>query len=118
MNQPKEMVKIAVKALDDHKGEDIRVIEIGEVTTIADYFIIANGTNTSHVQALVDAVQEALGRKGYDPKRVEGLGTTSWILMDYGDVIVHVFSREDRLFYNLERIWRDGKSADLTEFLN
>ena len=118
MNQAKDMVKIAVKALDDHKGEDIRVIEIGEVTTIADYFIIANGTNTSQVQALVDAVQEALGRQGFEPKRVEGLGSTSWILIDYGDVIVHVFSREDRLFYNLERIWRDGKSAEISEFLN
>lgn len=117
MNQSKEMVKLAVSALDEHKGEDIRVIEIGNITTIADYFIIANGTNTSHVQALVDAAQEKLGRAGYEPKRVEGAGTTSWVLMDYGDVIIHVFSREDRLFYDLERIWRDGKQISTEEFL-
>jgi len=75
-------------------------------------------SNTSQVQALVDAVEEKLGRAGFEPKRIEGLGTTSWILMDYGDVIVHVFSKEDRLFYDLERIWRDGKTADISEFLD
>ena len=118
MDQAKEMVRLACKALDDHKGEEIRVIEIGDLTTIADYFIIANGTNSSQVSALVDAVEEKLGRAGYEPKRIEGLGTTGWILMDYCDVIVHVFSKEDRLFYDLERIWRDGKTADISEFLN
>lgn len=117
MDQSKEMVKLACKALDDHKGEDIRVIEIGGITTIADYFVIANGTNTSHVQALAEAAEEMLGRNGYEPKRVEGAGTTSWVLMDYGDVIIHVFSREDRLFYDLERIWRDGKVVATEEFL-
>lgn len=112
MNQSVEMAKLAYEALDEKKGEDIKIIEIGEVSSIADYFIIANGTNTSQVDALVSSVEEALGRKGYEPKRIEGVRSASWILMDYGDVVVHVFSKEDRLFYDLERIWRDGKTVN------
>lgn len=115
MNQSMEMAKLAYEALDEKKGEDIKIIEIGEVSSIADYFIIANGTNTSQVDALVSAVEEALGRKGYEPKRIEGIRSASWILMDYGDVVVHVFSKEDRLFYDLERIWRDGKTVNPSE---
>jgi ribosome-associated protein len=105
----KKMANLAYEALDDKKAEDIRVIEIGEISVIADYFVIANGTNASQVQALVDNVQEMLGRNGFEPKRIEGLRSASWVLLDYGDVVVHVFSKDDRLFYDLERIWRDGK---------
>lgn len=112
MNQSKEMAKISCEALEEKKGEDIRIIEISDITIIADYFVIANGTNSSQVRALVDSVEDALGKKGYYPKRIEGAGTESWILMDYGDVIIHIFSKEDRLFYNLERIWRDGKTIE------
>ena len=110
MDNSKEMVRLAYQALEEKKGEDIQVIEIGDISIIADYFIIANGTNSSQVDALVDSVKDMLGRQGYEPKRIEGVRSASWILMDYGDVIVHVFSKEDRLFYNLERIWRDGKT--------
>jgi ribosome-associated protein len=106
----KDMARLAYNALDEKKGEDIKVIEIGDISVIADYFIIANGTNASQVGALVDSVQEVLGKQGIDPKRIEGVRSASWILMDYGDVVVHVFSKEDRLFYDLERIWRDGKT--------
>ncbi len=106
----KDMTRLAYQALDEKKAEDIKVLEIGDITIIADYFIIANGTNSSQVQALVDNVQDVLGKNGYEPKRIEGIRSTNWVLMDYGDVIVHVFSKEDRLFYDLERIWRDGKS--------
>lgn len=109
MNSSNEMARIAYEALEEKKGEDIRVIEIGDISIIADYFVIANGTNSSQVSALVDAVEKSLGKEGYTPKRIEGMNTASWILMDYGDVIIHVFSKEDRLFYDLERIWRDGK---------
>jgi len=115
MDISKEMARLAYTALDDKKGEDIRVIEIKDISVIADYFIIANGTNSSQVTALVDSVKDALGRKGYDPKRIEGIRTSSWVLMDYGDLVVHVFSKEDRLFYDLERIWRDGKTVSLEE---
>ena len=109
----KEMVKTAVAALQDKKGEDIRVIDISGVTVIADYFIIASGSNPNQVQALVDNVEEQLYKAGYDDPRVEGYNTASWVLLDYNDVIVHVFSQDDRLFYDLERIWRDGKEIDV-----
>ena len=109
----KEMVKAAVAALQDKKGEDIRVIDISGVTVIADYFIIASGSNPNQVQALVDNVEEQMYKAGYDDPRVEGYNTASWVLLDYNDVIVHVFSQDDRLFYDLERIWRDGKEIDV-----
>lgn len=115
MDNSKKMVKLAYEALDEKKGEDIQIIEIKDISIIADYFIIANGSNSSQVNALVDSVNEKLGRNGYEPKRIEGVRSASWILMDYGDVIVHVFSKEDRLFYNLERIWRDGKTVSREE---
>ncbi|MBH1940970.1 ribosome silencing factor [Mobilitalea sibirica] len=115
MEYSKEMVKIAYQALEDKKGEDIQVIEIKDISIIADYFIIANGVNAPQVDALVDSVKDALGRKGYEPKRIEGIRSASWILLDYGDVVIHVFSKEDRLFYNLERIWRDGKTVSKEE---
>ncbi len=108
-NISKDMARLTFTALDEKKAEDIKVIEIGDITIIADYFIIANGTNSSQVQALVDNVQQVLSKHGYEPKRIEGVRTASWILLDYGDVVVHIFSKEDRLFYDLERIWRDGK---------
>ena len=109
----KEMVKTAVAALQDKKGEDIRVIDISGVTVIADYFIIASGSNPNQVQALVDNVEEQMYKAGYGDPRVEGYNTASWVLLDYNDVIVHVFSQDDRLFYDLERIWRDGKEIDV-----
>lgn len=111
----KAMLKLAVAALEDKKGEDIKVIDIREVSVIADYFIIASGMNKNQVQALVDNVEEALGRVGYEPKQVEGYQTANWILLDFGDIIVHIFDSENRLFYDLERIWRDGKLIDTKE---
>lgn len=104
----KEMVRIATEAIRDKKGEDIRIIDISNVSVIADYFIIANGSNVNQVQAIVDHVEEQLHHAGYSNPRVEGYNTASWILLDYNDVIIHIFSKEDRLFYDLERIWRDG----------
>lgn len=117
MNTGKEMARLACKALDDKKGQDIKVIDIHEVSVIADYFIIASGTNQNQVQAMVDNVEEELGRAGYEVKQIEGTKNSSWVLMDYGDLIVHVFDEENRLFYDLERIWRDGKVLDMDEFL-
>lgn len=111
----REMARIAVKALEDKKGEDIRIIDISKVSVLADYFIIANGSNTNQVQALVDNVQEELFQAGVEAKQVEGYNTASWILMDFGDIIVHVFSQEDRLFYDLERIWRDGEFISIQD---
>ena len=115
MNQSKEMAIIAFAALEEKKAEDIKVLDISEVSVLADYFIIANGTNKNQVQALVDNVQEQLHKAGYESKQVEGYQTGNWILLDYGDVIIHIFSKEDRLFYDLERIWRDGKEITFEE---
>ncbi len=108
----KNMAKMAVEALEDRKGEDVHVIDISEISTLADYFVIASGTNINQVQALADNVQEVLGRAGFDTKNVEGYESGKWILLDFGDIIVHVFDNENRLFYDLERIWRDGKLID------
>ncbi len=108
----KDYAKIAYNALDDKKGINIKVIDISEVSVIADYFIIASGSNKSQVQALVDNVQEELDKAGLECKQVEGYNTANWILLDFGDIIVHVFNQEDRLFYDLERIWKDGKVID------
>ena len=110
-----EMAKLAIAALEEKKAEDIRVIDISEVSVIADYFIIAGGSNRNQIQALCDNVLEKLGRAGYPEKQVEGYNTANWVLIDFVDVIVHIFDRENRLLYDLERIWRDGRQVDLKE---
>ncbi len=111
----KEMAKIAYKALADKKASDIRVIDISGISVLADYFIIADGSNQNQIEAMRDAVEEAMYQAGVKLKQTEGNRNSSWVLMDYGEIIVHVFSKEDRLFYDLERIWGDGKFMDVTE---
>ena len=113
MDRAKLIVKKAYDALNDKKGEDIKIIEIGKLSTVADYFIIATGSNAPHVESLVDNVEEELIKENIHAERIEGVKSSGWILMDYNDVVVHVFSKEDRLFYDLERIWRDGKEIDV-----
>lgn len=108
-----DIVKKAVDALRDKKAEDVTVIDITGISTVADYFIIANGDNQNQLLAMQDAVDEALYKEGLKIKQVEGNNRSSWILMDYQDVIVHLFSKEDRIFYDLERIWRDGKVIEV-----
>lgn len=115
MANAKELVKVVYNALESKKGENIKIIDISNVSVVADYFIIANGSNQNQVQALVDNVQEELYKIGREPAQIEGYLTGNWILMDYSDIIVHVFSKEDRLFYDLERIWRDGKEIEISE---
>lgn len=104
----KQTALIAVNALEDKKAEDIRIIDISEISTIADYFIIANGTNKSQIQAIADNLSEILGRAGVTMRQIEGYQNANWVLMDFQDVIIHIFDKENRLFYDLERIWRDG----------
>ena len=111
----KELTKLAVAALEDRKAEDVTVIDISEISPIADYFIIASGTNRNQVQAMADNVEEVLAKEGAEPKQIEGYQSGNWILLDYQDVIVHIFDQENRLFYDLERIWRDGKNISLEE---
>ncbi|HJB90218.1 MAG TPA: ribosome silencing factor [Candidatus Eisenbergiella merdigallinarum] len=115
MTKAAQMAKMAVDALEAKKGEDICIIDISGVSVLADYFLIANGNNKNQVQALIDHVEETLGKAGFSPRSVEGYQTANWILMDYGDVIVHVFDRQNRLFYDLERIWRDGKKIGVSD---
>lgn len=105
----REVALAAIEALEDKKGEDIRIIDISEVSILADYFIIASGNNRNQVQALCDNVEEKLGRMGVVQKQIEGYDNGNWILVDYRDIVIHIFDKENRLFYDLERIWRDGK---------
>ncbi len=116
----KEMVKKIVKALDDKKAVKIQVIDIQEVSQIADYFVVCTGSSTTQVKALADEVEFQMGNEiehevGYHK---EGYGSAEWILLDYKDVIVHIFYGEVRDFYNLEHLWSDGKEIDENEFLD
>lgn len=116
LKDSKKMAQIAIAALEDKKAKDIKILDISDVSVLADYFLIASGSNRNQVQAMADEVQEQLGRAGYESRQVEGYQTANWILMDYQDVIIHIFDEENRLFYDLERIWRDGnlvEKADL-----
>jgi len=115
MKTVRELVRTAIDALEDKKGENIHIIDISQISTIADYFIIANGKNRNQVQALADNVEEALGREGLSLKQMEGYDTAGWILMDYRDIVIHIFDRENRLFYDLDRIWRDGRAMGKEE---
>ena len=108
----REIAKLAIIALEDKKAEEIKTIDISEVSVIADYFIIANGTNRSQIQALSDHVEEMLGKAGVPLRQIEGYQTANWVLLDFHDVIIHIFDKENRLFYDLERISRDGKPVD------
>lgn len=109
MNQA---LKIAVKAVDDKKGIDIVVLDIAAVATFADFFLVCSGDSTRQIQAIADAVEQQMAAGGHRPAHVEGYTNAEWILMDYGDMIVHVFSRKARAFYDLERLWRDAKVLD------
>lgn len=113
-NKNLDLVKIAIEALEEKKAEEIKIIDISEVSVIADYFIIAGGSNRSQIQAMCDNVDEKLGRAGCGSKQIEGYDNANWVLLDFGDIIVHIFDKENRLLYDLERIWRDGKELDIT----
>ena len=110
-----EMIEKIVRTLDSKRAEDIQAIEIKDLTILADYFIIANGNNQNQLTAMQDAVDEALYKAGLHAKQIEGNNKSTWILMDYNDIIIHIFSKEDRLFYDLERIWKDGKEISVDE---
>ena len=113
----RNMAKIACNALSEKKAEDIQLIDISEISVIADYFVIASAANTNQLQAMMDAAEEDLYKAGFHCAQKEGNNNSSWILMDYKDIIVHVFNKDNRLFYDLERIWRDGKVLEMDAFL-
>ena len=108
-----ETAKMAVKALDSKKALDIKVIKIQDISAIADYFVIATGTSSTHVKAIADEVEAQLDEAGISVSHVEGYRSNSWILLDYVDVVVHVFSDEAREYYDLERLWQDGEIIDI-----
>jgi ribosome-associated protein len=112
-NNLKNLVKIAYNALEDKKAINPKILDISGVSVMADYFIIASGSNTNQVQAMSDAVCEELAKAGYHVKQTEGYHNANWILLDFGDIIVHIFNHDDRMFYDLERIWRDGKEIEI-----
>ncbi len=114
--QPKELAEKIVRALDEKKGMDICMIATTQVTVVADYFIIVNGTSNTHVKALADEVEDALSKEGVDATHVEGKAT-GWILLDYDSVVVHVFTKDAREYYNLEKLWADGEIIDISSIV-
>lgn len=112
-----EKLKKIVQALDSKKAEDIEVLGIRDLTVLSDYFVIANGTSTTHTKTLADEVEFQLSQAGVKPARTEGHNGSNWIVIDYSDIIVHVFYKETREFYQLERLWADGEHVDAEEFL-
>ncbi len=113
-----EQAKETAKILSEKKGLDIKVIEISDVSVIADYMVIATGNSSTHVKALADEVEEQLDDMGVSVSHIEGYRSNSWILLDYIDIIVHVFSNEAREYYDLERLWEDGKVIDISNIID
>ena len=112
-----EKAKAVVKVMNDKKGKDIKLIEIGELSSLGDYFVIASAASTTQVKAISDDIEDEMTKLGYEPNRVDGRQTAQWILMDYYDVMVHVFQDESRNFYNLERLWADAPTVDISDLL-
>ena len=107
-----------IKALDSKKAEDIQLIGIKDFTIVADYFIIANGTSNTHTKALADEIEFKMKELGIEPTRVEGYQGATWIVLDYGGIVVHVFYKETRSYYNLERLWSDGELCSVEKYLD
>lgn len=110
-----ELAKEAARLLDSKKAENISVIKIDAISSLADYFVIATGRGSTHVRSLSDELEEKLKAEGAAPARVEGYRSNSWVLLDYGSVVVHVFTQEARDFYDLDRLWVDGSKVDWEE---
>lgn len=111
-----EALGIIAKTLDRKKAEDIKVLKITNLTIIADYFVIADGTSNTQTKALADEVEFQLKEQGLAPNQIQGNNGGGWIILDYGDIVVHVFNKEQRDFYNLERLWRDGEDIDISQW--
>ena len=114
---PMELIEVAVKALDDKHGIDISVIDVTDRTTIGDYFIVASGSSNAQAKALAEEVEMKMTKLGYEPKNVEGYQTAMWILLDYGDIIIHIFYNETREFYSLEQLWNEAPRIDISNMV-
>lgn len=116
MNQ-NEKLKTIVKAADSKRADDIKIIKIADLTIISDYFVIANGNSSTQTKAIADEIEFKMKEAGVSPLRTEGYQGANWIILDYGDIVVHVFYKETREFYNLERLWNDGEEIDAEALL-
>lgn len=114
--EPIKMTEIAVKALDGKKAADIKAIKIEDITTIADYFVIASASSSTQLKALADEVEYELEQQGITCHHREGMQSQEWILLDYGDIVVHIFIKDSRAFYNLDKMWCDGTDIDISEW--
>lgn len=112
-----EILKKAAQILDGRKAEDVKAIDIAGVSILADYFLLASGGSSTQVRSLAEELEFRLSEAGVEPQRVEGMQTASWVVLDYGSVVIHVFHRDTRTFYNLERLWADGRVIELAELL-
>lgn len=117
MNSYEQLI-LTAKAISSKKGLNIKLIEIGDISSLADYMVIATGTSSTHVKAIADEVEYQLDEAGISVSHIEGYRSNSWILLDYVDVIVHIFSDEAREFYDLERLWQDGKEIDISDIVD
>ena len=111
------MAVVLARALDSKKGQDIKVLKTGDLTTLADYFVLCTATSSTQVKAMSDACEEAAEAQGERVHHIEGHGDGTWLLMDFSSVVVHVFTEEARKFYDLERLWSDAQEIDLTQIL-
>lgn len=112
-----QKLELIVKTLDSKRGEDIQAIKISDLTILADYFVIVNGTSNTHARTLADEVEYQLSQQGIEPERREADTGNTWIILDYGDIIIHVFYKDTRDFYKLEGLWADGVQVDISSFI-
>ncbi len=117
-NEAKVLAEKTVKILDKKLAHDIRMLYVGDLTTIAEYFIICTANSSTQVGALADAVDEALSKEGIEPHHIEGLRGGQWVLMDYGHVVIHIMYKEARDFYNIERLWADADNIDVAQIVD
>ena len=113
----KETLKAVIKAMDSKLAEDIQLIGIRDLTIVADYFVIANGMSNTQTKAIADEVEFKLKQLGIEPLRTESDSTSTWVILDYGDIVVHVFYKETRDYYQLERLWSDGEKIDIEKYV-
>ncbi len=107
-----KVARNAKAALEEKKAIDVKIIDISEVSSLADYFVLGSAMNKNQLEALVDTVDEKLGKSGFEPRYIEGKGGNTWVLLDYSDVVIHLFDEDSRAFYNIEHIWSDGKIVE------
>lgn len=118
MLTPKEIASAATKALDDKMGVDITLLEITDVSSLADYFLICTGNSNTHVKALCDSVEKVMDELGEGALRREGHRSGTWVLLDFGCIVLHVFTEESRKFYDLERLWSDARQIDIDSMIS